>query len=93
VVATLRKHHVEALLGSYDHDPIDALARAMRIVLGRPDDVFPALVRAAGFGVERTELLLAHDVRALDDLARELNETRTLGAAPPSPGRAGGAGS
>ncbi len=88
----LRKRDVEELLATYDDDPVGALAHAMRIVLERPDEVFPALVRAAGFDTARTEQLLAHDVRALDDLARELNETRTLGAASETTtGRATGA--
>lgn len=80
-VSTLRKRDVEALLGSYDSDPVGALAIAMQRVLDLPGEVFPALVRAAGFPAERQRRLLDHDVRALDELARELNETRTLTAA------------
>lgn len=80
-VQSLRKRDVETLLASYDGDPVGALAAAMRIVLGMPGEVFPALVRAAGFTPDRQQRLLAHDVRALDELARELNETRTLGTA------------
>ena len=80
-VRSLRKRDVESLLAAYDGDPVGALASAMRIVLEMPGEVFPALVRAAGFPPERQQRLLAHDVRALDELARELNETRTLAPA------------
>ncbi|MFN8020028.1 MAG: hypothetical protein U0Q03_00750 [Acidimicrobiales bacterium] len=79
-MSTLRKRDVEALMGTYDSDPVGALATAMQRALDLPGEVFPALVRAAGFPAERQRRLLDHDVRALDELARELNETRTLGA-------------
>lgn len=80
-VRSLRKTEVEALLAGYDSDPVGALAAAMRIVLEMPGEVFPALVRAAGFPADREQRLLAHDVRSLDELARELNELRTLTSA------------
>lgn len=80
-VRSLRKRDVETLLADYDGDPVGALAAAMRIVLDMPGEVFPALVRAAAFPAERQQRLLAHDVRALDELARELNELRTLSTA------------
>ena len=74
----MTKRDVEALLGSYDDDPIAALTTALRLVLERNDDSWPALVQAAGFTETRAAALLVGEPIALDDLARELNELRTL---------------
>ena len=74
----MTKRNVEALLGSYDADPIAALTVAVRIVLERTDDSWPELIRAAGFTDTRSAALLVGEQSALDDLARELNELRTL---------------
>ncbi|MCB1000107.1 MAG: hypothetical protein R2713_02090 [Ilumatobacteraceae bacterium] len=84
---SLRKRDVETLLADYDGDPVGALAAAMQQVLEMPGEVFPALVRAAGLPVDRQRRLLDHEVDALDELARELNETRTLGSAATPAGR------
>jgi len=47
-------------------------------VLEQPDANYRSLVLAAPFDVDRRTRLLAADVVTLDELARELNETRTL---------------
>ena len=74
----MTKRNVEALLGSYDDGPVAALTAALRIVLERADDSWPELVRAAGFTDTRAAALLLGEQTALDDLARDLNELRTL---------------
>ncbi|MEX1105515.1 MAG: hypothetical protein WEB78_04900 [Ilumatobacteraceae bacterium] len=75
----LGKRHVEQLLATYDNDPAGALAEALRHVLDRTDGTFDDLVAAAPLADARRAALLVRDVAAMDDLARELNETRTLG--------------
>jgi len=74
----LTKRNVEALLGSYDDDPVGALTAALRLVLERSDDSWPELVRAANFTETRAAALLVGEQGALDDLAGELNELRDL---------------
>lgn len=76
---TLRKRDVEALLATYDADPVAALTAALRIVLDRPDADYRTLVTTGPFDDERRTRLLAGDVATLDALTRELNETRHLG--------------
>jgi hypothetical protein len=78
-VNRLRKRDVEALLETYDTDPIGALTGALRLVLGDTSGSFVSLLASAPIDAERRALLLAHDVDALDALLAELNETRTLG--------------
>jgi hypothetical protein len=78
VVHPLTKRDVEALLSRYDADPVAALTVALRIVLGRPGDGFEALVTAAPLDDRRRRSLLERDVRALDELAQNLNESRML---------------
>ena len=74
----LGKRHVEHMLETYDDDPAAALAEALGHVLDRPGGTFDELVAAAPLADERRAALLLRDVAAMDDLARELNETRTL---------------
>lgn len=74
----LRKRDVEALLATYDTDPIRALTAALRHVLSLPEATFDQLVGAAPLHDERRALLLTRDVGALDELVAELNEQRTL---------------
>jgi len=74
----LTKRNVEALFDGYDADPVAALTDALRIVLERADDTWPDLVRAAGFSETRAAALLLAEPVALDELAAELNELRTL---------------
>ncbi|CAB4881575.1 unannotated protein [freshwater metagenome] len=68
------------LLARYDQAPVAALTTALRRVLGRPDAAWPELLAAARFTDTRTAALLVGDERALDALAAELNEIRTLDA-------------
>ena len=76
--AMLRKRDVEALLDRFDDDPVGALTIAMRRVLGRPDATWLELLAAAPVSRDRRRALAAADQDALDELARELNELRTL---------------
>ena len=74
----LTKRDVERLLQTYDHDPLGALTTSLRIVLGRPDDDFDELIGHANLGDQRREHLRHRQPDALDELAAELNERRTL---------------
>lgn len=76
--AMLRKRDVEALLDRFDDDPVGALTIALQRVLGRPGATWLELLEAAPVSPERRRALAAEDQGALDDLARELNELRTL---------------
>jgi len=76
--APLGKRHVEALLATYDDDPVAALTVALRQWRDEPTASFDDLVRGLGLSAPRTASLLARDVDALDALARELNEERTI---------------
>lgn len=76
--AMLRKRDVEALLDRFDDDPVGALTIALRRVLGRPEATWLELLEAAPVSHERRQALAAADQDALDALARELNELRTL---------------
>ncbi|HEY5874522.1 MAG TPA: hypothetical protein VIT64_04445 [Ilumatobacteraceae bacterium] len=76
--AMLRKRDVEALLDRFDDDPLGALTVALRRVLGRPEATWLELLDAAPMSPERRQALAAADQDALDELARELNELRTL---------------
>jgi hypothetical protein len=84
----LSKRQAEELLASYDDDPESALTAALRRVLGRPDLGFDALVADAGLSAERAAALTARHLSALDALARELNEQRTVDRDVPSGRRA-----
>ncbi|HUC33247.1 MAG TPA: hypothetical protein VMS14_07570 [Ilumatobacteraceae bacterium] len=74
----LRKHDVERLLASYDSDPVGALTVALRTLLDRPGDGWASLLAASGLSAERVALLRTGNQAALDELAAELNELRTL---------------
>ena len=74
----LTKRDVEHLLATYDDDPVGALAGALGSLLGRAGASFDELVVDAGLSEARTALLMARDHGALDELAAELNERRTL---------------
>ena len=80
----MTKRDAERLLGSYDAAPVEALTLALRIVLAQPDATWPDLVATAGFSQTRTAALLLGDEGALDALAAELNELRTLPHSPTS---------
>ena len=77
-VARLTKRAVEELLVAYDADPVGALTVALRTVLDRPGAAWPELVAAGGFADTRRAALLLGEERALDALAAELNERRSL---------------
>lgn len=74
----LRKHDVERLLASYDTDPVGSLTDALRIVLDRPGDGWASLLAASGLSAERVALLRTGNQAAMDELATELNELRSL---------------
>lgn len=78
IARPLRKSDVEVLMQSYDTNPVAALEHALRTVLGRPHANFPTLVRLAPTLASEAEVLIRHDIAALDRLARRLNEDRTL---------------
>ncbi len=80
-MTVLKKRDAELLLASYDDQPVEALTTALRVVLDRPELDFTALLKVAGFTCDRRIRLQAQDPKALDELAAELNEQRTL---PPS---------
>jgi len=77
-MAALRKSDVERMFALYDDDPVGALTVAMRIALDAPDLDWTALVKAANFTCAKRIRLQAGEAATLDELARELNETRTV---------------
>jgi hypothetical protein len=82
VTRRLSKRDVEALLTTYDADPVAALERALRRVLdvGQAgfDELIEHLTQVGDVSPARRRALLERDTAALDELAAELNETRTL---------------
>jgi hypothetical protein len=78
----LSKRDVETLLARYDDDPVTAIAVALGRLSDRPNATFAELVDDLGerglLSADRHHALLVHDVAALDALAAELNETRSL---------------
>lgn len=66
------------MLAGYDDDPVEALSVALRRVLDLPDATWPQLLAAAALAPARRGELLRQREAALDALARELNEERTL---------------
>ena len=72
----LTKTDVETLMNSFDDDPYEALTRALRIALGRPDSAFEALVNLAPIDHAWRSGAIAGHVAALDSLAALLNEDR-----------------
>ena len=82
-MARLTKRDVEQLLATYDDDPVGALTVALRRVVADRDSSaagasWPQVVVLAVDDPVRRARLLARDVDALDELARELNERRGL---------------
>lgn len=78
----LSKRDVERLWSDYDNDAAGALEVALRQLTNRPIGRFDELVRALAeqgrIGATRRDDLLRRDDDALDALAAELSETRTL---------------
>lgn len=72
----LTKSEVELLLDSIDTDPVQAVTRALRVVLGRPHTDFIDLVALLPCSDDVRIRLLDADTTALDDLAKDLNESR-----------------
>lgn len=72
----LKKREVESLLGRLDAQPIEALTESLRVVLGRPNATWEHLL--LNLPAARREALELGDDEALDSLATELNETRTV---------------
>ena len=85
-IARLKKADAARLLDTYDADPIAALTTALRVALDLPLATWPALIAAAPIDDDRRTRLLRGDIAALDALAAELNERRTLYGATPSTG-------
>lgn len=77
-VPRLRKSDAEALMAGIDADPVAALTVALRRLLDLPGADWADLVAASGLPADRRALLLGGDQRALDELAAELNEQRSL---------------
>jgi len=67
------------MLASYDADPVAALSAALAIVVDLPGATWEASLAAADLPDGRRRALLTGDLGALDELAAELNELRTLG--------------
>lgn len=65
-------------MATYDAEPVEALAAALRTVLERPEAAWPELIAAAQIPDTRAAALLIGEERALDALAAELNELRGL---------------
>jgi hypothetical protein len=73
----LKKREAEALMTEFDAHPIEALTRSLRIVLGSPHATWEHLLLA--LPATRRVALQRNEEKALDLLAAELNETRTIG--------------
>lgn len=78
MATSLSKRDVERMLDEYDSDPLAALLTAMRIVIGRPFATWQTAALECGASANKQQQLLNFDLGAFDDLARELNETRTI---------------
>jgi hypothetical protein len=72
----LRKADVEVMLATYDTDPVGALTVALRLALDRDGATWEDLLGA--LNDPRRAALLAREPAALDQLAAELNELRTV---------------
>lgn len=72
----LKKLEVEALMSTYDRDQIGALTSALRVATGHHQATWEHLVSL--LPSERRAPLLHAETSALDLLATELNETRTV---------------
>lgn len=74
---------MERLLGAYDADPVGALSVALRTVLDEAADAtWPDLLARATITDSSRAALLNGEQAALDALAADLNEFRSL---PPLP--------
>jgi hypothetical protein len=84
----LSKRTVEVLLATYDADPVGALVIALRRLGEHPTADFDQLIQLLAdegrITVDRQLALVRRDVAALDALASELNEARTLPTTDPA---------
>ncbi len=76
IARELTKSEVESLLNTFDADPVVALERALRVVLGRPNSSFDVLVSLLPVDRGKRLQLTRRETAALDALARDLNESR-----------------
>ena len=74
----LSKRDVERMLDEFDRSPQDALLTAMRIVIGRPNAAWNTAVLEYCDDAKKRQQLLNFEQSGLDDLVRELNETRMI---------------
>lgn len=74
----LSKANVEALLATYDAEPITALTAALRVALDAPSLEWAQLLQLADFPADRRRRLRAGHPDALDRLAADLNELREV---------------
>ncbi|MEO6126345.1 MAG: hypothetical protein ABIR32_21810 [Ilumatobacteraceae bacterium] len=77
-IARLSKRNVEGLFAIYDADPVAALTIALRRVLDQDDATWPELLASAPITDTRRAALLVGEQGALDALAAQLNELRSL---------------
>jgi hypothetical protein len=75
---TLTKRDVEDLMNDYDDNPQQALNHALRIVTGMPNASWKSLIAHIYSDLEHRELFYKADQQCLDQLARHLNEQRTI---------------
>jgi len=77
-ITRLSKRDVEALLSNYDAAAVAALTVALGRVLDQSGATWPELLNIAPFTDTRRAALLVGEQGALDALAAELNELRSL---------------
>ncbi len=74
----LTKHDAEVLMNNFDRNPQLALTQALRTATGMHNASWRSLVEVASPDSEANQQLLSLDLLALDQLAKRLNESRTL---------------
>ena len=74
----LTKRDVEDLMNNFDDNPQQALTHALRIVTGMPNASWKSLIAQVSPDPEHRELFYKADQQCLDQLARHLNEQRTI---------------
>jgi hypothetical protein len=79
-VTRLRKADVRRMLERFDRDPVGALTVALAAILEISAPDWNQLVALCGFAPDRVDALQRGDQRALDQLAVDLNELRSLPA-------------
>jgi hypothetical protein len=77
-IRRLTKSDVEALLASYDADPVGALTTALRTTVERPLANWDELLADPAFSAAERAALSGHQTAALDALLARLNEEREL---------------